>query len=199
VTAEHRQKQMTPDSPKKSRLSVKAANPTLTAATPITPEVKAAIAEEVKQELANDNAHAANPSQASFDLLPSIVSKPNHVFIVSSDLRLPAASSSCTARMRSSSPVSSVGLEISSGATLSIFFVEKEHLFRVSLRHRKKERRKDLEAASRRDAAFLVSFRHQQRVEAVGSQRDTAGSTIITELLDTQRSEDQRRLPPAKT
>jgi hypothetical protein len=56
------------------------------AATPITPEVKAAIAEEVKQELANDNAHAANPSQASFDLLPSILSKPNHVFIVSSDI-----------------------------------------------------------------------------------------------------------------
>jgi hypothetical protein len=56
------------------------------AATPITPEVKAAIAEEVKQELANDNAHAANPSQASFDVLPSVLNKPNHVFIVSSDL-----------------------------------------------------------------------------------------------------------------
>ena len=55
-------------------------------ATPITAEVKAAIAEEVKQELAGDNAHAANPSQASFDELPSVLSKPNHVFIVASDL-----------------------------------------------------------------------------------------------------------------
>src|ERR1017187_9446317 len=40
------------------------------AATPITPDVKVAIAEEVKQELASDNAHAANPTQASFDVLP---------------------------------------------------------------------------------------------------------------------------------
>jgi hypothetical protein len=55
-------------------------------ATPITPEVKAAIAEEVKQELASDNAHSANPSQASFDVLPSVLRQPNHVFIVSSDL-----------------------------------------------------------------------------------------------------------------
>jgi hypothetical protein len=55
-------------------------------ATPITPEVKAAIAEEVKQELASDNVHAVNPSQASFDSLPSVLRQPNHVFIVSSDL-----------------------------------------------------------------------------------------------------------------
>jgi hypothetical protein len=55
-------------------------------ATPITPELKAAIAEEVKLALAHDNAHAANPSQASFDVLPSVLSKANHVFIVSSDL-----------------------------------------------------------------------------------------------------------------
>jgi hypothetical protein len=54
--------------------------------TPITPELKADIAEEVKQELANDNAEGANPSQASFDQLPSVLSKPNHVFVVSSDL-----------------------------------------------------------------------------------------------------------------
>jgi hypothetical protein len=40
----------------------------------------------VRQELASDNTHAANPSQASFDVLPLILSKPNHVFIVSSDL-----------------------------------------------------------------------------------------------------------------
>jgi hypothetical protein len=56
------------------------------AATPITPDVKVAIAEEVKQELASDNAHAANPTQASFDVLPSVLRQPNHVFIVSSDL-----------------------------------------------------------------------------------------------------------------
>ncbi len=54
--------------------------------TPITPELKAEIAEEVRQELASDNAEAANPSQASFDVLPSVLSKPNHVFVVSSDL-----------------------------------------------------------------------------------------------------------------
>jgi len=41
--------------------------------------------------------------------------------------------SSYTARILSSSPVSSVGLEISSGATLSRLVVEKEHLFRLSL------------------------------------------------------------------
>jgi hypothetical protein len=54
--------------------------------TPITPELKADIAEEVKQELANDNAEGANPSQASFDALPSVLSKANRVFVVSSDL-----------------------------------------------------------------------------------------------------------------
>jgi len=54
--------------------------------TPITPEIKAAIAEEVKQELANDNAQSANPSQASFDVLPSVLRTPNHVFVVSNDL-----------------------------------------------------------------------------------------------------------------
>jgi hypothetical protein len=52
----------------------------------ITPELKADIAEELKQELANDNAEGANPSQASFGALPSVLSKPNHVFVVSSDL-----------------------------------------------------------------------------------------------------------------
>jgi len=54
--------------------------------TPITTEVKAEIAEEVKQELASDNAHAVNPSQASFDALPAVLRQPNHVFIVSTDL-----------------------------------------------------------------------------------------------------------------
>jgi len=56
------------------------------AATPITPELKSAIAEEVKQQLANDNAEARNPGQASFDMLPGALSTPNHVFVVSSDL-----------------------------------------------------------------------------------------------------------------
>lgn len=56
------------------------------AATPITPELKAEIAEEVKQQLANDNAEARNPDQASFDMLPAALSTPNHVFVVSSDL-----------------------------------------------------------------------------------------------------------------
>jgi hypothetical protein len=54
--------------------------------TPVTPSLKAEIAEEVRQELAIDNAEAANPSQASFDMLPSALSKPNHVFVVSNDL-----------------------------------------------------------------------------------------------------------------
>ena len=54
--------------------------------TPITPEIKAEIAEEVKQELANDNSAAANPSQVSFDVLPAALHSPNHVFVVSNDL-----------------------------------------------------------------------------------------------------------------
>ena len=54
--------------------------------TPITPEIKAEIAEEVKQGLANDNAAAANPSQVSFDVLPAALRSPNHVFVVSNDL-----------------------------------------------------------------------------------------------------------------
>jgi len=56
------------------------------ATTPITPEIKAEIAEQVKQEVANDNAEAGNPSQASFDVLPLALSTANHVFVVSSDL-----------------------------------------------------------------------------------------------------------------
>lgn len=59
--------------------------------TPITPELKAQIAEDVKQELANDNAAAANPSQASFDVLPAALRSPNHVFVVSNDLDVTTA------------------------------------------------------------------------------------------------------------
>src|SRR5262249_21130154 len=44
-----------------------------------------------------------------------------------------AASSSCTARIPSSSPVSSACSQISSGLTLSILAVEREHLISVSL------------------------------------------------------------------
>jgi hypothetical protein len=56
------------------------------ATTPVTPELKAEIAEQVKQEMSNDNAEASNPSQASFDTLPAALSTPNHVFVVSGDL-----------------------------------------------------------------------------------------------------------------
>lgn len=56
------------------------------ATTPITPELKAEIAEEIRQQLANDNAEASNPSQASFNMLPAALSTPNHVFVVSNDL-----------------------------------------------------------------------------------------------------------------
>jgi hypothetical protein len=61
------------------------------ATTPITPEIKAEIAEEVKQELANDNAAAANSSQVSFNVLPAVLRTPNHVFVVSSDLDVTTA------------------------------------------------------------------------------------------------------------
>jgi hypothetical protein len=56
------------------------------ATTPITSELKAEVAEEIRQQLATDNAEASNPSQASFDMLPAALSTPNHVFVVSSDL-----------------------------------------------------------------------------------------------------------------
>jgi hypothetical protein len=56
------------------------------ATTPITAELKTEIAEEIRQQLASDNAEASNPSQASFDMLPSALSTPNHVFVVSNDL-----------------------------------------------------------------------------------------------------------------
>jgi hypothetical protein len=56
------------------------------ATTPITAELKAELAEEIRQQLTNDNAEATNPSQASFDMLPAALSTPNHVFVVSNDL-----------------------------------------------------------------------------------------------------------------
>jgi hypothetical protein len=54
--------------------------------TPISTDLKAEIAEQVKEEVAVDNAEATNPNKASFDVLPAVLSKANHVFVVSSDL-----------------------------------------------------------------------------------------------------------------
>src|ERR1039457_2647053 len=48
-------------------------------------------ADEVKQELANDNAAAANTSQVSFDVLPAALRRPNHVFVVTNDLDVTTA------------------------------------------------------------------------------------------------------------
>ena len=59
--------------------------------TPITPEIKSELAEQVKQELADDNAHAANPSQANFDALPAALQTPKHVFVLSTDLSVTTA------------------------------------------------------------------------------------------------------------
>jgi hypothetical protein len=61
------------------------------ATTPITSEIKAQIAEEVKRVLADDNAEAANPGQASFDVLPAALQSPNHVFVLSTDLSVTTA------------------------------------------------------------------------------------------------------------
>lgn len=50
--------------------------------TPITPDVKQMIAEEVKQQIAFENAGAANPDQApALDGLPQVM-VPNHLFVV---------------------------------------------------------------------------------------------------------------------
>jgi hypothetical protein len=50
--------------------------------TPITPDIKQMIAEEVKQQLAFENAAAAKPDQApSLDGLPQVM-VPNHLFVV---------------------------------------------------------------------------------------------------------------------
>jgi hypothetical protein len=45
----------------------------------------------VKRELADDNAAAANPSQANFDALPAALQTPNHVFVLSTDLSVTTA------------------------------------------------------------------------------------------------------------
>lgn len=54
--------------------------------TPVTAEIKSDIAEQVKQELANDNAEASHQIALNYDALAASLQKPNHVFVVSSDL-----------------------------------------------------------------------------------------------------------------
>jgi hypothetical protein len=60
--------------------------------TPISPEIKSAVAEEVGQEIAYDNAAASgSPQKTSYDELPAVLGKPNHVFIVSAALDVTTA------------------------------------------------------------------------------------------------------------
>ncbi len=57
------------------------------ATTPITPELKAAIAEEVKQELSYDSAaSAAHNQETGYDEVSSVLGSPNHIFVVSDDM-----------------------------------------------------------------------------------------------------------------
>ena len=57
------------------------------ATTPISPELKAAIAEEVKKELSIDNAAStAQNEETGYDEVSSVLGSPNHVFVVSEDL-----------------------------------------------------------------------------------------------------------------
>jgi len=59
--------------------------------TPITPEVKQAIADEVQQQLAYENAAATQPEQAAtLSDLPQVMT-PNHVFVVNQDLNVVTA------------------------------------------------------------------------------------------------------------
>ena len=56
--------------------------------TPITPEIKQMIAEEVQQQLAYENAAAAQPDQApTLDGLPQVLT-PNHLFVVNQGLNV---------------------------------------------------------------------------------------------------------------
>jgi hypothetical protein len=58
-------------------------------ATPITPELKYAIADEVKQELSYDNAaSAANKQETGDDQVSTLLSRPNQVFVVFSNLQV---------------------------------------------------------------------------------------------------------------
>ena len=61
------------------------------AETPITPEIKQMIAEEVQQQLAYENAAAAKPDQApELDGLPQVLT-PNHLFVVDQSLNVTTA------------------------------------------------------------------------------------------------------------
>lgn len=63
--------------------------PTLRASetTPITPELKAAIAEEIRQQIAADNTAAANPEKgADYAELPTVLREHNHVFVASDSI-----------------------------------------------------------------------------------------------------------------
>ena len=58
-------------------------------ATPITPALKAAIADEVREQIAAENTAAANPGKAtSYGELPSILNKGNYVFVVADELNV---------------------------------------------------------------------------------------------------------------
>ncbi len=64
--------------------------------TPITPEVREAIAQEVQRQLAQQNADAANPDPAATQGdLPAALRDPNHVFVVSSELDVTAGDQEC--------------------------------------------------------------------------------------------------------
>jgi hypothetical protein len=55
--------------------------------TPITPEIKAAIADEVKEQIEAENTAAAHPDNAtSYGELPSAIGDTNHVFVVANSL-----------------------------------------------------------------------------------------------------------------
>ena len=86
--------------------------------TPITPEIKSKLAEEVKRELADDNAEAANPSQANFDKLPAALQTPNHIFASSTDLSVTTADQQTCALQAGDM------LQVSSPATNKASFVQ---------------------------------------------------------------------------
>jgi len=60
--------------------------------TPITPELKVAIAEEVQRQIAADYTASANPDKAaSYAELPSALAQPNHVFVVANTIDVTTA------------------------------------------------------------------------------------------------------------
>jgi hypothetical protein len=63
--------------------------------TPITPEIREAIAQEVQRQLAQQHADAANPEQANQGELPAVLRDPQHVFVVSSSLDVTVGDEEC--------------------------------------------------------------------------------------------------------